>query len=127
MTPYREKKLQRYWIKLFGKEVNLEQIRMDNGPEFTGKIFTTWCSEMGIEMKYIQPGKPMQNAYIERLNRTYREDLLNAYLFETREEVRILSDEWQHKYNNLQPDDASKGQTTVMRNESLLVFPLKRT
>ncbi|MBL7698358.1 MAG: transposase family protein, partial [Chitinophagaceae bacterium] len=73
------------------------QIRVDNGPEFTGKAFTNWCSKQSITIKYIQPGKPMQNAYIERLNRTYREDVLDAYLFETLEEVRMLSDEWQYK------------------------------
>jgi putative transposase len=95
------------------------QIRVDNGPEFTGKVFTGWCSKQSITIKYIQPGKPMQNAYIERLNRTYREDVLDAYLFETLEEVRILSDEWQYKYNYLVPHDSLKGKTPVMERKSL--------
>lgn len=95
------------------------QIRVDNGPEFTGKVFTDWCNRQSITIKYIQPGKPMQNAYIERLNRTYREDVLDAYLFETLEEVRILSDEWQYKYNYLVPHESLKGNTPVMERESL--------
>ena len=79
------------------------QIRVDNGPEFTSKVFTAWCKKNGITIKYIQPGKPMQNGFIERLNRTFREDVLDAYQFETLEELRILSDEWQYHYNHYHP------------------------
>lgn len=96
-----------------------DQIRVDNGPEFRGKIFANWCQAEGITIKYIQPGKPMQNGYIERLNRTYREDVLDAYMFETLEEVRMLSDEWQDHYNNRHPHKALKGRTPRMAYESL--------
>lgn len=95
------------------------QIRVDNGPEFTGKAFTNWCTKQGINIKYIQPGRPMQNAYIERLNRTFREDVLDAYLFESLEEVRILSDEWQYQYNHLVPHESLGGKTPVVQRESL--------
>jgi putative transposase len=61
----------------------LDQIRVDNGPEFMSKLFTGWCASKGIEIKYIQPGRPMQNGYNERLNRTFREDVLDAYQFDT--------------------------------------------
>ncbi len=53
-------------------------IRVDNGPEITGKSFTSCCQKVGIEVRYIQPGRPMQNGYIERLNRTFREDVLDT-------------------------------------------------
>ncbi|MDT9702959.1 integrase core domain-containing protein, partial [Streptomyces sp. P17] len=55
-----------------------QQIRVDNGPEFTSKVFTTWCTGQSIIIKHIQPGRSMQNAYIKRLNRTYREDVLDV-------------------------------------------------
>ena len=101
-----------------------EQIRVDNGPEFLSKAFVNWSAQKGIEIKYTQPGKPMQNGYIERLNRTFREDVLDAYEFETLEEVRILSDEWQHHYNHYHPHKSLKRKTPAavfmaFRRESL--------
>ncbi len=76
------------------------RIRVDNGPEFTSFEFTGWCSSKNIQITYIQPGRPMQNAYIERFNKTYRGDILDAYLFENLEQLRMLSDEWMLTYNN---------------------------
>jgi putative transposase len=88
-----------------------EQIRVDNGPEFLSKAFKDWCKENKIEIKYIQPGKPMQNGYIERLNKTFREDVLDAYYFDSLEEIRILSDEWQYNYNYHHPHKSLKRKT----------------
>jgi putative transposase len=76
------------------------RIRVDNGTEFTSFEFTEWCKSKNIEITFIQPGRPMQNAYIERFNKTYRGDVLDAYLFENLEQLRILSDEWMFTYNN---------------------------
>lgn len=97
-----------------------DQIRVDNGPEFTSRVFALWCHEQAITIKYIQPGKPMQNGYIERLNRTFREDVLDAYLLESLEEVRILCDEWQHHYNHYHPHGSLKGKTPLMRRKESL-------
>ena len=58
-----------------------EKIRVDHGPEFTSKHFVSWAKERGIEIDYIQPGKPAQNGYIERFNRSYRTAVLDRYLF----------------------------------------------
>jgi putative transposase len=88
-----------------------KQIRVDNGPEFLSNAFIGWCNQNNIIIKYIQPGKPMQNAYIERLNRLFREDVLNAYLFDTIEQVRILADKWMDEYNNLHPHKSLNGKT----------------
>ncbi len=70
-------------------------IRIDNGPEFTSSIFTNWCHKHRIEIRYIQPGKPTQNAFIERFNRSYRTEVLDAGIFNNLIEVReITSDGW---------------------------------
>ena len=59
------------------EEIGLPKvIRVDNGPEFISKEFTAWCERRAIEIRYIQLGKPMQNGFIERFNRTFREDVL---------------------------------------------------
>jgi len=52
-------------------------LRTDNGPEFLGEIFTSWAKAAGMAIQYIQPGKPNQSAYVERFNRTYRDELLD--------------------------------------------------
>ncbi|GAB3971030.1 hypothetical protein GCM10028806_20210 [Spirosoma terrae] len=90
-----------------------KRIRVDNGPEFIADKFQQWCKANNIILQYIQPGKPMQNGYIERLNRTYREDVLDAYLFETLEQVRIISDEWMDQYNRFHPHQSLNGLAPV--------------
>jgi putative transposase len=80
-----------------------EEIRCDNGPEFLSNTFVDYCHRTGISIKYIQPGKPTQNAYIERFNRSYREDILDAYLFDSLHHLRMLSLEWMEEYNTLHP------------------------
>jgi putative transposase len=81
-------------------------VRVDNGPEFTAQPFIEWCAEHGVATYYIQPGKPDQNAYIERFNRTYRTEVLNAHLFATIAELQALTDQWLHIYNQERPHDS---------------------
>jgi putative transposase len=82
------------------------QVRMDNGPEFISEAFSRWALRHRIEPLFIQPGKPMQNGYIERFNRTYREEVLNAYVFETLDEVRRMTVDWLARYNTQRPHEA---------------------
>jgi putative transposase len=84
-------------------------LRLDNGPERLADRFVTWCAERGIELRYIQPGKPDQNAFIERFNRTYRTEVLNAYVFESLDQVREISAEWLQSYNEERPHDTLGG------------------
>lgn len=83
-----------------GKPAN---IRCDNGPEFISHKLEQWCTPREITLQFIQPGRPMQNAYIERKNGSMRRELLNAYLFYSLSEVRILKEEWRLDYNQDRP------------------------
>ena len=84
-------------------------IRVDNGPEFLSDDFRQWCARNGVAIRYIQPGKPNQNAYIERFNRTYRNEVLNLYLFRSLDEVREITGHWLIEYNDQRPHDALGG------------------
>lgn len=88
-----------------------KQIRMDNGPEFISHRLKTWAEQHQITLLHIQPGKPAQNAYIERFNRTFREDILDAYLFSSLSEAREIAEQWLEEYNAIRPHDALSGLT----------------
>jgi transposase InsO family protein len=80
-----------------------KMIRVDNGPEFISAKLDHWCRVNGITLTYIQPGKPTQNAYVERLNGSMRRELLSANVFRTLDEVRQKADEWMNDYNHRRP------------------------
>jgi len=79
-----------------------EIIRVDNGPEFIAQALEKWCSGKVI-LQFIQKGKPQQNGYVERFNRTFREDVLDKFTFESLKEVRIYTQAWMWMYNNERP------------------------
>ena len=86
-------------------------IRCDNGPEYVSELLATWAEKRGIGLQFIQPGKPQQNAYVERYNRTVRYDWLNQYIFEEIEEVQEAATAWLWTYNNERPNMAIGGIT----------------
>jgi putative transposase len=79
-------------------------IRCDNGPEYISELLKQWAIERGIRLDFIQPGKPQQNAYIERYNRTVRYDWLAQYLFDSIEEVQDYATQWLWTYNHERPN-----------------------
>jgi putative transposase len=69
-------------------------IRADNGPEIISHEFRTWAMKRGIHPLFIQPGKPQQNAYVERFNRTIRHEWLDEHLSESTEHAQATATEW---------------------------------
>ena len=88
-----------------------QAIRCDNGPEYVSHKLIAWTKNQGLGINYIQPGKPQQNAYVERYNRTIRYDWLSDYLFESIAEVQDFSTRWLWTYNNERPNMALGGIT----------------
>ena len=81
------------------------RIRFDNGPELTALSVADWAEENGVELEFIKPGRPMQNGFIERFNRSYREAVLNMYIFETLEDVKTETEKWLGVYNQHRPHE----------------------
>ena len=90
-------------------------IRVDNGPEYISGLLMRWAEKRGISIAYIQPGKPQQNAYIERYNRTVRHEWLDQNIFETIEAAQDQATEWLWTYNNDRPNMAIGGITPAMK------------
>lgn len=90
-----------------------KMIRVDNGPEFISNQLDMWCKENKIQLIFIQPGEPTQNAYIERFNGTFRRDVLNAYVFKSINEVKKITEEWMVDYNYNRPHTALKNKTPI--------------
>ena len=90
-------------------------LRCDNGPEYISDALTQWARQRGIQLNYIQPGKPQQNAYIERYNRTVRYDWLNQHLFRSIEEVQEAATHWLWTYNCERPNMAIGGITPMQK------------
>lgn len=78
-------------------------ITTDNGSEFTGKVMHHWAKERGVKLNFIQPGKPMQNGYIESFNGKFRNECLNQNWFANLDQARLLIEHWRKIYNQLRP------------------------
>ena len=85
------------------------------GPEYVSAREQNWAKRRGIRLAYTQPGKPQQNSYVERYNRTVRYDWLNQYLFESLEEIQNFATKWLWSYNNERPNMGTGGITPAMK------------
>ena len=90
-----------------------ERIRCDNGPEFISSELASWAERHDVMIDFIKPGSPYQNGFVERFNRTYREDVLDLYLFSNLDEVRQITDDWIQLYNHERPHDGLNDMTPI--------------
>ena len=103
ISTFRLQRVMNELIEVYGKP---QAIRLDNGPEMTAQSFIDWAERQNITLRFIQPGKPNQNAFIERFNKSYRQEVLDANLFNTLTEVQAATDEWIEDYNLYRPHEA---------------------
>lgn len=88
-----------------------KQITLDNGPEFTGHVLDVWAYEHGVTLDFIEPGKPMQNGYLESFNGKFRDECLNVHWFRSLAEARQIIEDWRESYNTERPHSALGGRT----------------
>lgn len=89
------------------------KLRLDNGPEFISIALASWAEAHGVELEFIQPGKPTQNSFIERFNRTYRTEVLDRFIFNSLSEVKEITESWLKEYNEERPHQALKNMSPV--------------
>jgi putative transposase len=90
-------------------------IRVDNGPEYVSGKLLAWAEKRGISIQYIQPGKPQQNAYVERYNRTVRHEWLDQNIIDSIEEAQDFATQWLWTYNNERPNMGIGGMTPAQK------------
>ncbi len=107
------KRVTRLLDRIVAKRGLPRSLRSDNGPEFISEELQSWCRSNEVELRWIEPGKPTQNAYIERFNGTFRREVLNANVFGSVVQVRRVVDEWVVEYNTERPHQALGFMTPV--------------
>jgi putative transposase len=94
-------------LERLAQERNLpEEITCDNGPEFISRVLQAWCAQKGVLLRYIAPGKPMQNGHAESFNGRFREECLNTNWFLHLAETRRIIERWRQDYNEQRPHSA---------------------
>lgn len=91
---------------LFVRHGPPDHIRSDNGSEFTAKAVRGWLQRIGVKTLYIEPGSPWENGFNESFNGKLRDELLNAEIFYTLEEAKVLTEQWRRHYNTIRPHSA---------------------
>ena len=83
-----------------------KKLRVDNGPELTSVRLADWADDNDVELEFTEPGRPMQNGFVERFNRTYRTEVLDLYIFKKLKEVQEITDSWVIEYNEERPHES---------------------
>ena len=83
-----------------------KKLRVDNGPELTSVRLADWADDNNVELEFTEPGRPMQNGFVERFNRTYRTEVLDLYIFKKLKEVQEITDNWVIEYNEERPHES---------------------
>jgi putative transposase len=113
-TTLNSKRVIRQLEQLVGWRGIPQRIRVDNGPEFIAGALGEWTKSKGIELKFIEPGKPYQNGYMERFNRSFREEVLDNYCFDRLTEAQAMAHAWMWIYNNQRPHTALENKPPVV-------------
>jgi putative transposase len=92
-----------------------KRITLDNGPEFTGQALEVWAYEHSVELDFIDPGKPMQNGYLESFNGKFRDECLNMHWFRSLADARQTIEDWRQSYNTERPHSALCGRTPAQQ------------
>ncbi len=90
-----------------------EEIAVDNGPEFAGQVLAAWAYQRGVRLRFITPGKPIENAYIESFNGKFRDECLNQHWFLSLDDARDTIEAWREDYNTSRPHSALGNQTPL--------------
>ena len=80
-----------------------QSIRVDNGPEFISQALDKWAYNNGIDIFFIRPGKPMENAFVESFNGRFRDECLNMHWFSDLRDAQIKIENWRKEYNEERP------------------------
>jgi len=97
--------------RLVARHGHPQRIVMDNGPEFTGKALDRWAWEHRVHLAFIEPGKPVQNAFVESFNGTCRNECLNENWFLSLADARTIIENWRIDYNDQRPHSSLAGRT----------------
>lgn len=107
------------WLEQLSQEHGVpELISIDNGAEFTSRVFDSWAHRRGVKLHFISPGQPVQNAFIESFNGRLRDECLNEHAFVSLAEVQQVIDRWREDYNQFRPHSAlgNKTPSEMMRD-----------
>ena len=96
-----------------------KRIISDNGPEFRSLALATWAEKRGVELDFIEPGKPVQNAFIESFNGTLRDECLNEHCFLNLQDAQEKIEAWRERYNRERPHSSLGGLTPTEFAEGL--------